>query len=187
MMVIQQYFVVLFSLLFVGTQGFHPSGAGFPWGQQRVADISRPFSQSTGKLKETAAYDESEVKEMEEMIISLSLEPTDDSRRERLKSIFDDALAKPNGMPKHFSDLFDYALVIVGDRVKLEAQEHALKIQEQMASDNKDEETEDSEDASTQPAFPQQRQLWALIDMMVQSKTIVKRASGELGSKGTFQ
>jgi hypothetical protein len=29
-------------------------------------------------------------------------------------------------------------------------------------------------------------QLWALIDMLVQSKTIVKKAAGELGSEGKF-
>jgi hypothetical protein len=31
-----------------------------------------------------------------------------------------------------------------------------------------------------------QKQLWALVDMMVQSKTIIKRKKGELGSQGSF-
>ena len=147
--------------------------------------------------KRVEVFDEKEVKEMEDMIISLSLEATDESRRQRLESIFAVELAKPNGMPRHFSNLFDYTLVIVGDRVKLEAQEHALKLQrEQMQMESielnikKTEEFEqgnDTEESPTSEPFPEQRQLWALVDMMVQSKTIVKRASGELGSKGTFQ
>ena len=33
---------------------------------------------------------------------------------------------------------------------------------------------------------PEELQLWALIDLMVQSKTIIKRANGDLGSKSTL-
>ena len=135
-------------------------------------------------VKSSDTFDEEEVKEMEDLIVSLSLEPTDESRRERLKSIFEEELAKPNGAPKHFSDLFDYALVIVGDRVKAEAQEHAEKLQ---SMNEEVEENVSVEDSAASQGFPQQRQLWGLVDMMVQSKTIVKRASGDLGSKGTFQ
>ena len=34
---------------------------------------------------------------------------------------------------------------------------------------------------------PDERQLWALVDMMVQSKTLSKKAFGQLGNKGTLQ
>lgn len=130
------------------------------------------------------SYDDKEIKEMEDLIISLSLEPTDESRRERVQSVFEEALARPNGMPRHFSDLFDQALIAVGDRVKEEAQQAAVEAQEYQESDNVGEpntKVNESENSS------QQWQLWALVDMMVQSKTIVKRDTGELGSRGTFQ
>lgn len=142
-------------------------------------------SKSIGiKSKNGNEIDQAEINEMEDLILSLSLEESDESRRERLQSIFDDELAKPNGGPKHFSDLFDRTLMVVGERVKAEAQEYAEKLQESAKEDSEGEEEKASE---TSQGFPQQKQLWAMIDMMVQSKTIVKRAEGTLGSKGTFQ
>lgn len=122
---------------------------------------------------------------MEKLIVSLSKETSDESRRGRVASIFDDALAKPNGAPKRFSVLFDQVLVVVGDRVKLEAEQEALKQQQTV------QEQIDREDV---PKFKDllkgrsdiELQLWALVDMMVQSKTIVKKATGELGSEGKF-
>jgi hypothetical protein len=134
-------------------------------------------------------FGEKEVKEMEGLIISLSLEPTDESRRERLHSIFDEALARPNGRPEQFSDLFDQALVTVGEEVKAEAQKAALESQETASLPEEQSEDTDQDEASSSSTekSPQQRQLWALVDMMVQSKTIVKKHSGELGNRGTFQ
>ena len=129
---------------------------------------------------------------MDDLIISLSLEPTDESRRERLQSIFDEELAKPNGAPQHFTDLFSHMLVIVGDRVKLEAQEYAAKLTAEAevakaaAGESAIEEKQGEQEKDTEP-FAQQRQLWGLVDMLIQSKTIIKRASGDLGNKGTFQ
>ncbi|GAX24354.1 hypothetical protein FisN_4Lu603 [Fistulifera solaris] len=108
---------------------------------------------------------------MKALILSLSLEPTDQSRRERLAGLFGEALAKPNGAPKRFTDLFDKTLIEVGDRVRKEALE-ALESEQNPPSDGS--------------KSPQELQVWALIDMMVQSKTLVKRANGELGNGGTF-
>jgi len=158
---------------------------------QRPAGIARPYVVSSLKSTEWNGFNDDEVKtltfkEMQDMIIALSNEEADDTRREKLESIFEAELAKPNGAPKQFSDLFDYTLVIVGDRVKLEAQKAASEIQDQAASNREQNHETEKEQSPNQP-FPQQRQLWALVDMMVQSKTIVKRASGDLGSKGLFQ
>ena len=50
-----------------------------------------------------------------------------------------------------------------------------------------DEDELSTEDGELRMKSPDELQLWALVDMMVQSKTIVKRRNGELGSKGTFQ
>jgi hypothetical protein len=87
-------------------------------------------------------------------------------------------------------------LIVVGDRVKLEAQQKILKLQKAEEAAEKDDAGNDEssltspEDAAA-PEVPREKtqdelQLWALIDMMVQSKTIVKKESGELGSKGSF-
>jgi len=131
-------------------------------------------------------FNEKEVQAMDDLIISISMEPTDESRRERLTKVFEEEMAKPNGAPQHFSDLFGHALIIVGDRVKAEASEKA----EQMAANSEEnQEAEKGADgyAADEEPFAQQRQLWALVDMMIQSRVIVKKASGELGSKGAFQ
>jgi hypothetical protein len=114
---------------------------------------------------------EQETEDMKELILSLSLEPTDESRRERLAELFGEALAKPNGAPKRFTDLFDKTLIEVGDRVRKEALE-TLECEQNLPSDGS--------------KSPQELQVWALIDMMVQSKTLVKKANGELGNGGTF-
>jgi hypothetical protein len=139
-------------------------------------------------------YTATEVNEMNSLIVSLSLEPTDDSRRHRLASVFAKELAKADC--RRFSVLFDQVLAVVGDRVQLAATKKALEAQEernqldeqesQEKEGSRDEENEDGDYMGTGKS-PEERQLWALVDMMVQSKTISKKAFGELGNKGTMQ
>jgi hypothetical protein len=141
-------------------------------------------------------YPAAEVEEMEQLILSISREATDQLRRDRLRAIFIEALSTPNGDdPQRFIDLFNQTLIIVGDRVKREAQQKFLKLQEAEAAEKDDVDNDESsltpppdEAAPDVPRekTPDELQLWALIDMMVQSKTIVKKESGELGNKGTF-
>eukprot|EP00980_Cylindrotheca_fusiformis_P001677 scaffold381_cov138-Cylindrotheca_fusiformis.AAC.13 len=127
------------------------------------------------------------LEEMKDLILSLSQEPTDHDRRTRLEGVFQEALARPNGGPKQFSDLFDAVLTKVGEEVQTEAKKKFLSQLEEVCDEATDataaEETRDGEREKT----PEELQLWALVDMMVQSKTIVKKANGELGSKGKFQ
>jgi len=94
---------------------------------------------------------------MEDLILSISLEESDDSRRNRLHSVFTDALARPNGGPDRFSSLFNATLIAVGDKVRNLAMQN-------MQNASKDEKA------------AKERQVWALVDMMVQSKTIVKKS-----------
>jgi len=130
-------------------------------------------------------YSEKEITDMKDLILSLSLEPTDDSRRSRLIDVFQEALERPNGMPKRFSNLFDKVLIQVGDQVQTEAKR---KFFEKKANEVPEEAPPDGDgDEATREKTPDELQLWALVDMMVQSKTIVKQASGDLGSHGTFQ
>jgi hypothetical protein len=138
-------------------------------------------------------YTRQDVQEMEDLILSLSREGTDESRRNRVAKLFSDALSprpardgeedkEEDLVGSHsgarFAALFDRVLITVGDRVRSEVlgrqqpKDAELPIKDQSSSS--DEETSSA------------NQLWPLVDMMVQSKTIVKRARGELGKEGSF-
>ena len=144
---------------------------------------------------------------MEKLIVSLSKERTDASRRSRLSGILTEALAKPNGAPKRFTDLFDRTLIEVGDRVRSIALEKALQVEKLETGSGESGSVEESslvsrvEENNVTPASSdtspneddfmsgktdEEKQVWALVDMMVQSKTIVKKANGELGSSSEF-
>ena len=142
---------------------------------------------------EDANYSDTECQEMRNLILSLSLEPTDHDRRKRVKKVFHEALARPNGMPKRFTDLFDKILIEVGDEVQNEAKKKFFEDQATAApaveatADNNDQPEDEDMGPPRREKTPTEMQLWALVDMMVQTKTIVKRENGELGNKGTFQ
>lgn len=130
---------------------------------------------------ENVEFTTEEVKAMDDLIISLSMEPTDESRRQRALQLFETELAKPNGAPKRFTDLFDAVLIVVGDRVQMAAKKRALEGGQK---------AEESEGTNSTKDFMQrsaeERQLWALVDLMVQTKTLVKKARGTLGNNGNF-
>ena len=154
----------------------------------RRLSFSSPVGNGNDRFAE---YSDTEVEEMETLILSLSQESSDETRRSQLTHVFADALAKPNGAPKRFSDLFDKILIRLGEKVQREASERAMhQHQQQQQQDQEDNTSSDpaSNDGSraTRSKTKEELQLWALIDMMVQSKTIVKRTTGELGKEGTF-
>jgi hypothetical protein len=141
-----------------------------------------------------------EVTAMDELIISLTLEPTDESRRTRVTTLFTEELAKPNGAPQRFTDIFDAVLMVVGDRVQTEARQRALEAAEEEQEEPEEEPNEepneepekDDEEQVVKPKAtfmersPDERQMWALVDLMVQTKTLVKKANGKLGTGGAF-
>mmetsp|Transcript_6356 Transcript_6356/g.11326 ORF Transcript_6356/g.11326 Transcript_6356/m.11326 type:complete len:205 (+) Transcript_6356:123-737(+) len=143
-------------------------------------------------------FTQDEMDAMEEVILSLSKESDDDKRREKLATILDEELeASANNdesdkaafgaeIPR-FAKLFQLSLDSVGERVQTAAREVAMEQQEQNA--NNGDGTHD--DAGSEPVervkSAEELQLWALIDMMVQSKTRVKLHMGSLGSKGEFR
>jgi hypothetical protein len=164
--------------------------------------ISKTFIRPTAVYVASDDYLAEEVQEMRELVLSISLETTDHDRRTRLRDVFHEALARPNGAPKRFSDLFDMILANVGDEIQMEAKKKYFEKQaeekegEEVESQVVDEKEEDPvmtnvDDPPAQKGLefksPEEFQLWALVDMMVQSKTIVKKENGDLGSKGAFQ
>jgi hypothetical protein len=123
---------------------------------------------------------------MQEVILSLCFDSDDTSRRRRLAQLFKDNLQNRDGGDA-FIKLFDQVLIVVGDRMRLEASEAAG------VAIRNDDDSRISDD-STLPSFPlpaQQKsltegRLWACVDMMVQAKTLVKQAKVKLGDTKDF-
>jgi hypothetical protein len=132
------------------------------------------------------------LRDMETLILSLSFDSDDASRRKKVSTLFQEKLqARTNGEIDHgtpFEILFNQVLIEVGDRIRMEAQAQAQAAAEMSMSLEKD----SGDDLPSFPLPAQQKksqtelQLWALIDMMVQSKTLVRMAAGQLGSEGRF-
>mmetsp|Transcript_33911 Transcript_33911/g.99938 ORF Transcript_33911/g.99938 Transcript_33911/m.99938 type:complete len:238 (-) Transcript_33911:1896-2609(-) len=142
---------------------------------------------------------------MKDLIVDLSKEATDDIRRSRLQSIIAQGLAE--GDAETFPTLFQQALEVVGNEVQAEARELAMQRYEEKdaaetineaavasapSSDSNNGESpirveQVNETSEGTIKSPLETQLWALVDMMVQSKTMIKKAKGQLGSKGEFR
>lgn len=107
--------------------------------------------------------------DMQDIINYLSKISDDSQRRDELTRKFD-------GASPEFAKLFQSELIVVGNQV----QEEAKKLAMDPEKNNKErmDEASDSTNASTGSKNDQQQQLWALVDMMVQSKLIIKRNLG---------
>mmetsp|Transcript_24844 Transcript_24844/g.52252 ORF Transcript_24844/g.52252 Transcript_24844/m.52252 type:complete len:236 (-) Transcript_24844:266-973(-) len=144
------------------------------------------------------SFSQSEINDMDDVIITLSKESDDAKRREKLAELFDKKLADAtketvdvnaddeNNLPvsaemPRFAQLFQLSLDRVGEVVQNAAQEKAAKRHEEDGGEI------EGGDIIGQLKSPEELQLWALIDMMVQSKTMVKLHMGTLGRKGTFR
>jgi hypothetical protein len=130
--------------------------------------------------------------EMEHLIVNLSQISDDATRRKELLQIFEHELAVPfekrndplgeksSVSPLPFSslpfvELWNQVLTVVGSRVKARAHEVNAEMQIQ-ASSNSDSTNEVLPNLDNPVIHsPERQQLWALIDMMVQSKVIVKQ------------
>ena len=172
----------------------------------------------------SSLFTQSEIHDMENLIVSLSQISDDALRREKMASLFDMELAaaaaaaaaaastasNEDGFTSsggdgderevpRFAQLFQVALNTIGERVQASAREVASTI---IATNDEDDDASMAErggvgdDDNSAVKLPQstmreksqeEMQLWALIDMMVQSKTRVKLHMGKLGSKGEFR
>eukprot|EP00577_Skeletonema_sp_RCC1716_P021886 CAMPEP_0113374088 /NCGR_PEP_ID=MMETSP0013_2-20120614/1397_1 /TAXON_ID=2843 ORGANISM="Skeletonema costatum, Strain 1716" /NCGR_SAMPLE_ID=MMETSP0013_2 /ASSEMBLY_ACC=CAM_ASM_000158 /LENGTH=226 /DNA_ID=CAMNT_0000256055 /DNA_START=54 /DNA_END=734 /DNA_ORIENTATION=+ /assembly_acc=CAM_ASM_000158 len=165
-------------------------------------DKTPPSPPATPTVHEFTA---DEVQEMENLVRDLSKEQNDDLRRQKLADILDKELVAavdndnsdssdssevtlPQEIPR-FAQLFQYSLDIVGESVQAAAREKAMELNEN--SLNVIEGSSSGENVpgtgSDRVKSDEEMQLWALIDMMVQSKTRVKLYMGSLGSKGAFR
>ena len=143
-----------------------------------------------------SCFTQSEILEMEKLILSLSQIADDTVRREQLASLFDAELAAASGggiggeeIPR-FAQLFQEALNTIGERVQESAREVAAAstiATNNIKADNEYNMIVEEQHGTTREKSSEELQLWALIDMMVQSKTRVKLHMGKLGSKGEFR
>lgn len=90
-------------------------------------------------------------------------------------------------VPHTQSQLFQLSLDNVGEAVQTAAREKALQIQQQNEANSDSSGNEEEGEIVERVKTKEELQLWALIDMMVQSKTRVKLHMGSLGSQGEFR
>jgi len=116
----------------------------------------------------------SQIEEINDLIESLSLEESDESRRERLSATIAEKYSDVE-----YCDLFNQQLILMGDQVKQRAAERAQEEQANTVvepSNGEDDDDDEPNEPKPRVKSPEELQLWALVDMMVQSKTLVKRA-----------
>jgi hypothetical protein len=185
----------LLAVIFAATaNAFTPAFHGYSR-QKGLSIIGNGFHPmvlaSATEGSESSENSEAEVQKMKDLILSLSLEPTDHDRRIRMKDVFHEQLDQLNGTPNRFTDLFDQTLIVLGDELQAEAKKKFFNDQAAAQDKGEDEKAElvEPNEGNSKPRekTPEELRLWALVDMMVQSKTIIKKVNGELGSKGTFQ
>jgi len=136
-----------------------------------------------------------EIEDMNQLILSLSKESDDAIRREKLDGILDKELSEDESLsntkcaPK-FAKLFQYSLDTVGQEIQTAARilaDQQMKEEQESLDSLETDIDEDRGEVKKRVKSKEELQLWALIDMMVQSKTRVARHTGQLGSKGEFR
>lgn len=154
------YFALLFISIFGKTDGFcsHIQQAS----SHRVSPMLFGTSRDNHENIE-----QSEIEEMRTLILTMSKEQNDEKRRKDLSDLMTKKVeeSRIDEEAKRFLELWDQTLIIVGGEVQEEARLKAMKNPPQENEDKNPKEKSDDE-----------LQLWALVDMMVQSKTMVKKA-----------
>ena len=111
-------------------------------------------------------FSEQEVAKMDDLINSLSLLVEDQERRDKVAQVLGEKLLEPNGLRSsdRFVALFDDRLTSMGNVIREKAAAEA------------EANNQGGQEGSGKPSEASGKQLWALIDMMVQSKIIFKQA-----------
>lgn len=112
--------------------------------------------------------------DIEKIILTLSNVADDQSRREKLSQLFELKLQNQDG-GELFMKQFNSAMITVGDRIRVDAANVAAAVMGSQSSNS----TNSDEDSVSTPSLTKSQlegQLWACVDMMVQSKTLMKQA-----------
>lgn len=159
-----------------------------------------PNASPSSPANQSPEFTSDEIEDMNQLILSLSKESDDAIRREKLDDILDKELSEDESLsntkfgtdtPPKFAKLFQYSLDTVGQEIQTAARilaEQQIKEVEQESLDGLETDIgEDRGEVKKRVKSKEELQLWALIDMMVHSKTRVARHTGQLGSKGEFR
>ncbi len=129
----------------------------------------------------TTENTESENDEIRELIISTSLIPDDEKRRKTLQDILEEKLNQDDvNAAARFAHLWDINIIQIGGEIQNQARIEAEKKQKEKdaaSGTSSSEESGESEDATTTEKNVKEKQLWSMVDMMVQSKTLIKKMS----------
>jgi hypothetical protein len=127
------------------------------------------------------------VTKMNDLLESLSLEPTDEGRRQRLARTFEEESGEQG-----FADLFQQQLVVFGNDIRailMQQQQQQLQGPRSSFAEDESESSSTSSNDSQQNGFmsaeksTEEKQLWALVDMMVQSKTLVNNKKKSISTE----
>mmetsp|Transcript_14739 Transcript_14739/g.17008 ORF Transcript_14739/g.17008 Transcript_14739/m.17008 type:complete len:99 (+) Transcript_14739:558-854(+) len=86
----------------------------------------------------------------------------------------------------NFTEIFDEVLTQLGERAQQTAIERYNLKQQQIAEKSNVLQIGEGRRVTDADLIADKMRLWAFVDMMIQSKTLVKRANGTLGSKSVF-
>jgi hypothetical protein len=114
------------------------------------------------------------------LILSLSEETNDEVRRKKLSSLLSENLNQEDSVKAaKFAHLWDKIVIEMGSKVQEDAR---TKAQESDASKSEDKNTNSapevasSQDGNAGVKSAEELKLWIMIDMMIQSKQIIKSA-----------
>ena len=158
--------------------------------QLRTIDYSSKDDKSSSESHSPFSIQEST--EMQQLIVSLSLEPSDQVRRDRLSMLFQKEFSNPDyEISKKFAVLFDQTLIEMGTIIQESAKAQAmtkLKREQDMGETSSTANSSNgTEDYMSLNRSIEERQLWAMVDMMVQSKILATRKIQQLGAENEFQ
>ena len=128
--------------------------------------------------------------EIRELIISISLESDDVKRRKLLSETLEEKLNQEDvSAAAKFAHLWDVNIIKIGEQIQNEARAEAQNKADTLdsaatdsASDNYSEDDNDNDgntagSTSSIEKSMKEKQLWSMVDMMVQSKTLIKKLS----------
>jgi len=133
---------------------------------------------------------ESEANEIKELIHSLSLETDDETRRGKLASLLEEKLKQEdeNNSAK-FAHLWDTTLIQMGEEIQNQARADAEK--KSLTQDDDSGVANSGKKYADEQSLPQdddsgvsnggkkksakELQLWAMVDMMIQSKSVIRK------------
>ncbi len=111
-----------------------------------------------------------EIEEVRKTILSVSEEKDDEKRRSNLSSLINEKISEGD---QQFLQIWDKAIIQLGEELQMEARRKAMETQA-VESENCDDASEETKEVTKSK---EEIQLWALVDMMVQSKTLIKKAA----------